>query len=235
MKIKVLSIVNFGAITMLLITILYTLNKILSLFSTENDYNDLRENIIRIFILFTIFAIISLSTFFYCIFKHILKKEKDKFCIDGQTKFFNKPRMWQDIESISSKGIAFSVIYMDIDNLKKINDEYGHMAGDKLIEKFTFNILKINNKALCYRFGGDEFIVIVKEKDLDFDNYINEILKINNIVFDIIDECTGKKVIINIEFSMGISNTLKDGYDPKTLIELADERMYSDKKKRKQM
>lgn len=234
MKIKILNILNFSSITMLLIAILYTLNRILNLFSDENGYGNLRENIIRIFVLFILFSIISLSTFFYCILMHILKKEKDKFCIDGQTKFFNKPKMWQDIENLTSKGISFHLIYMDIDNLKKINDKYGHMAGDKLIENFTVNILKISDKALCYRFGGDEFIVIVKEKDLNIYRYIKELNKINNIVFDIIDECSGEKVIVNIEFSMGISNTKKDGYDSQILVKLADERMYSNKKERKQ-
>ena len=57
------------------------------------------------------------------------------------------------------EGLSFSIVIMDLDELKKINDEYGHIAGDKTLVSFS-NIAELTcrDSDLICRFGGDEFL-----------------------------------------------------------------------------
>ena len=110
------------------------------------------------------------------------------------------------------------MIFIDLNNFKKINDCFGHKEGDNILALFGFNVKKIPN-TICYRFGGDEFILISFEENLEcFMKFVNS-----------------KK----FDFSYGIASFSSRCYGVKDvkkvandLIELADKRMYMDKNKR---
>lgn len=61
-----------------------------------------------------------------------------------------------------SKG-SLGVIVIDLNDLKRINDEYGHSAGDKLLQETAFGLLELSTRV--YRLGGDEFVVLANGKD----------------------------------------------------------------------
>lgn len=121
----------------------------------------------------------------------------------------------------------FSLVVFDINELKFVNDNYGHLAGDELIKSFAKNLSKcIRSTDILVRLGGDEFVclffkttsksLIKKIEDL-IENFKN-----NQIVFD------GNK--ITCSFSYGIAEFPKDGNHYKELIKIADKRMYEYKK-----
>ncbi|WP_297633579.1 HD family phosphohydrolase [uncultured Clostridium sp.] len=83
---------------------------------------------------------------------------------DKLTNLYNRNKYIEDIAEIGEKGIGnIGIVISDIDGLKFINDSLGHDFGDEVIRKFA-RILKDydNEETLVYRFGGDEFIIIIK-------------------------------------------------------------------------
>lgn len=68
------------------------------------------------------------------------------------------------INQCASRGDKFGILYMDIDNLKNINDAKGHTAGDEIIVKVGSLLQGYSSRILsCYRFAGDEFCILMKE------------------------------------------------------------------------
>ncbi|MDY5101655.1 MAG: GGDEF domain-containing protein, partial [Agathobacter sp.] len=60
-----------------------------------------------------------------------------------------------------------AVVVFDVNNLKKTNDLYGHMAGDDLIINVSHEICQTFKHSPVFRIGGDEFVAILETKDLD--------------------------------------------------------------------
>ncbi len=83
---------------------------------------------------------------------------------DSMTQLYNKRYLEEWIERHNNE-VETGVIYFDVDNLKKMNDIYGHERGDKVIEKTAQFILKYQpGNALSFRVGGDEFLMIVRNE-----------------------------------------------------------------------
>ena len=124
---------------------------------------------------------------------------------------------------------GFSLIYFDIDNLKLINDNLGHYMGDQALLIFSKTIRdNIRVTDLFARYGGDEFVVALFNME---NNLINEKIKnINEQLMKNPIRNNGKSYIV--KFSYGISNFPEDGSGIKELINIADQRMYLDKKQR---
>jgi len=118
-----------------------------------------------------------------------------------------------------------SVVYLDIDNFKEINDTYGHEAGDFFLVEIASRLKSSLRKSdLVARMGGDEFVFILPETDSEgaitlverIYNYLKNPLKVNE-----------EKV--NVSGSMGISTFPDDGEDFNTLLRKADAAMYKAK------
>jgi len=121
-------------------------------------------------------------------------------------------------------GHNLSVIMMDIDDFKSLNDRYGHLAGDVVIQTIA-NLLKVSvrDADICGRYGGEEFILILPETAVDHAVEIAENirLKLMKIKLDDIDKT-------QITASFGVS--VYDIANPKTdLIHEADKALYQAK------
>ncbi len=83
---------------------------------------------------------------------------------DGMTGIYNRAKFTQDIDSLAKGEDAYPVgfIYVDINGLKHTNDTLSHDAGDELIESCVGIITARFPKNICYRLGGDEFLVILR-------------------------------------------------------------------------
>ncbi len=129
-----------------------------------------------------------------------------------------------------------SVIFSDFDELKKINDVYGHKAGDKALKTFG-NFLSKNVRPIDYvcRWGGDEFVIALIDADCHQANLkITSILKKMEDLSIIVN---GKKINLSASFGSASveDNCSGDGESHlnvsfENLIKLADKRMYSHKK-----
>ncbi len=89
--------------------------------------------------------------------------------IDGLTGIENRTAYMEQVkrieENISSGKASFTVVVCDINQLKLINDDYGHEEGDKLITLVARTLQELFSNEKIYRIGGDEFVIIGKDPD----------------------------------------------------------------------
>ncbi|OPW98996.1 cyclic di-GMP phosphodiesterase [Citrobacter sp. A316] len=117
------------------------------------------------------------------------------------------------------------IVYLDLDNFKKVNDAYGHMFGDQLLQSVSLAILScLDDNQLLARFGGDEFIVLATETSQStLEATASRILTRLRQPFRIglIEVYTG--------CSIGISLAPQHGQDCESVIRNADTAMYTAK------
>jgi diguanylate cyclase (GGDEF)-like protein/PAS domain S-box-containing protein len=120
---------------------------------------------------------------------------------------------------------SISILLLDLDHFKVINDSLGHQAGDVLLQEVANRLKTILKKNYSLaRFGGDEFILILPNtNEYEAKQISIEILRIMKSPFRI------QKQKINVSTSIGISMYPNDGEDMNTLIKNADIAMYRSK------
>ena len=70
-------------------------------------------------------------------------------------------QLWNHLNTLLAKDLTFSVLFMDLDHFKMVNDRYGHMTGDLYLKHFAGIIASLfQHTGEVYRFGGDEFVAI---------------------------------------------------------------------------
>lgn len=119
------------------------------------------------------------------------------------------------------------VVVLDLNGLKFVNDNYGHLAGDKFIKTFAAEFKNCGAESdITARFGGDEFVGVIYNRSME--SLANCLDNINEKFQDIPLIFGNHKFICS--FSFGISSFPEDGDDFNNLIKIADERMYERKK-----
>lgn len=120
----------------------------------------------------------------------------------------------------------FSLLYVDLDDFKEVNDELGHDAGDELLKRVTEKLLFcLRESDTVARLGGDEFTIILNkiENPEDIVKVVRKIMDTLSIPFNL------KGIDKTIGFSIGISQFPQDAKDPETLLKHADTAMYQAK------
>lgn len=119
------------------------------------------------------------------------------------------------------------LIFIDIDNFKHVNDTYGHKEGD-LVLKTVADIFcqSFRSYDTIVRYGGDEFIVFMEDKGFD----TKALHSLLDLFVKRVEESFTK---FEISASYGLSTAPDEAKDLKKLIELADERMYAQKKEKR--
>jgi len=132
-------------------------------------------------------------------------------------------------EAISNGTDIFTVTVFDINNLKHVNDTYGHDAGDKLIVAVSTLIKKVYSDRLCFRMGGDEFVTIARNSNLlEAGKHIE---KMQSLIDDYNKNGTNKNAFSHISVAIGAAEYIPD--EDKTFIDVfnrADKQMYENKK-----
>jgi diguanylate cyclase (GGDEF)-like protein len=128
-------------------------------------------------------------------------------------------------------GISASLIVLDLDRLKEINDTYGHEAGDRAIRGVA-SVLRstVRQQDLCARFAGDEFIVVLWGCDLEREARRVRDLQAAVAAFPF-EPRPG--VTMSLSISAGPARFPEDGESFDELLSAADERMYRDKATRR--
>lgn len=129
-----------------------------------------------------------------------------------------------EIYRSSRYGYEFSVIFMDLDHFKLVNDVHGHLVGSKLLWMIG-DLIKAHLRMIDYafRYGGDEFVVLLpqtsKENALMVVRRIRDLL--NSRVF-----FSEEKINVQVTASFGVASFPIDGRTRKELLRKADEAMY---------
>jgi len=146
------------------------------------------------------------------------KKELERLSItDKLTGLNNRHKLDQvmsyEFSQFQRYGTGFSVILMDMDDFKKVNDTYGHIAGDRVLVKLA-NILKANvrDSDTCGRWGGEEFLIIVPKANEEEAAHVAEKLRksIESESFSIEDPVTASVGVAGIETGSNITKLLSN-------------------------
>ncbi|MBI9050706.1 MAG: GGDEF domain-containing protein [Anaerolineaceae bacterium] len=124
---------------------------------------------------------------------------------------------------------SLSLIIMDIDNFKEINDQYGHICGDAVINQYgTLFKANVRKSDIIARFGGDEFVVIMPETTAEQAKIVAE--KFKSLSNDYQFEFQGKEIQITVSIGLAEVDQTSD-LKPEDLIHKADFAMYQAKKR----
>jgi len=118
--------------------------------------------------LFIEFAFLLIMSVLFSVLKNKLDSEKTLARIDPLTRAINRRSFFDlaelEINRAHRYGHPFAIAYIDLDNFKEINDQWGHSTGDKLLITVANTInSNIRNTDILARFGGDEFVVLLPE------------------------------------------------------------------------
>ena len=148
--------------------------------------------------------------------------------MDSLTGVFNRryfdEQLCTEINRSKRYNNTFSLLLLDIDNFKKVNDTYGHTVGDSVLEEFA-GILKnhLRSEDIAARYGGEEFTILLPQTDLGGAKIFSERLLDKSRQF----RYNGGEV--NVTFSGGIANYPHHGFTKQHLIEMADKGLYESK------
>ena len=142
--------------------------------------------------------------------------------IDLQTGLYNHTVLFEYLQSLlmnRERDQKLYLLMLDIDDLKYINDTYGHLVGDKAI-KLVVNSIKssVRKKDFAARYGGDEFAVVLEDITLERVKAVVDKIQRSTLFLDDLDE--------QITVSIGIALFPDDALDYKALIDKADKALY---------
>lgn len=136
-------------------------------------------------------------------------------------------RVEAEIARAKRDGAPFSLLAFDLDNFKKINDSYGHQAGDEVLRRFVQKCLDaIRPYDGVARVGGEEFMVLLPRAALEVGRSIAERVR-GAVASDAFYTGAGRAVAVTV--SVGVSEFGRDGDTIDTILRVADERLYQAK------
>jgi diguanylate cyclase (GGDEF)-like protein len=147
---------------------------------------------------------------------------------DDCTGLYNARHLYKTLEAEVYRSARFnyefSVLFLDLDHFKKVNDTHGHLIGSKLLAEIGYSI-KSHLRLIDYafRYGGDEFVVLLpqtgKESALVVARRIRDVFR--SALF-----CREEGLNLNVRASMGVATYPEDAKSAHEIIRQADEMMY---------
>jgi diguanylate cyclase (GGDEF)-like protein len=150
--------------------------------------------------------------------------------IDGLTQVFNKRYFLETLEREIGRAQRYrrdlSLIIFDIDHFKKINDTYGHLAGDHVLKHLALVIKsRIRREDILSRYGGEEFTIILPE--IDRENASQFADKIRRLIEKAVFKFEDTEIPITI--SIGVAAYAPESGDVAEFIKVADDKLYQAK------
>ncbi|WP_178862128.1 bifunctional diguanylate cyclase/phosphodiesterase [Thiomicrorhabdus cannonii] len=146
---------------------------------------------------------------------------------DPLTGLYNRYHLQQIFKQRGlQKTHAYSVLFIDLDNFKNINDAFGHGIGDKILVQVSKRLQSfVSQSEQIFRFGGDEFVVILFDSDKDIP-IAREIIQTLSQSYEV------DGMSFNIGASIGIARSTEENFFIDTLLSQADMAMYEAKKRK---
>ena len=161
--------------------------------------------------------------------KEMIQELNNMANYDYLTQVYNRRRLMEEAEKelvrAKTYGSYISVLMIDIDHFKKINDKYGHLAGDKVI-KMVIKACKDNLRIpdVIGRYGGEEFIIILPNTDKK--NATNIAEYIREYVHDLKIEFNEEKIMVTVSIGVVCAIIKNDTISIEKMIYEADKGLY---------
>ena len=148
---------------------------------------------------------------------------KNKSCQDALTGLWNSVYTEAAVNKMIAQEAKGTLMMIDLDNFKAINDNYGHIEGDRVLKMFADTLRDFSGEEdiLC-RIGGDEFVVFYK--DLTSKSEIGS--RAADIISDLCDKLEQCKFETNSSVSIGIAQAPEDAAEFNRLYNCADKALY---------
>lgn len=160
---------------------------------------------------------------------HLYRQQEEMAQKDGLTTLYNHAYFQNKLDYlIEEKSMwPFSLIIMDIDDFKKVNDTYGHLIGDLVLKELS-NILLTNSREgdLVARYGGEEFAVVLPETNIDEAKAFAE--RLNKTVANT-EILVGEKTPLKVTISIGVAEYRKE-WTKEEFVDRVDQLLYKAKK-----
>ncbi|RJP93653.1 MAG: sensor domain-containing diguanylate cyclase [Desulfobacteraceae bacterium] len=168
--------------------------------------------------------------------KALMQKLETSAHTDGLTGVANRSFLDKELEKAIRNStlfpeINFSILIIDINGLKRINDNFGHDKGDEMIQMVarTLAVICRETDTLC-RMGGDEFIILLPAiTSVQAAAVVLRIREQENRLVLTCRQPDGAQAAIPVRFSLGLAGSDETG--PDKVMKLADQRMYADKER----
>ncbi|HET8569927.1 MAG TPA: GAF domain-containing protein [Candidatus Limnocylindria bacterium] len=138
-------------------------------------------------------------------------------------------RLEEEMSRAERRGMPLSIAYFDIDELKRVNDEHGHLAGDAVLRTLGSAVeSQLRHEDVPARYGGDEFAIVMPETDREAaEKAVQRLMeRLDSTTIEIADGRT----IPMPRRSWGVASYPADGASAKELVEAADARAYARKR-----
>ncbi len=160
--------------------------------------------------------------------RRVVELEEDNFR-DALTELGNRKileiKINSALQEYSQHQIPFGLLFLDIDRFKAVNDTYGHLEGDKVLQSAARNLKEhLRNTDICGRWGGEEFVSILYHVNLDSLSRVAE--KVRAMIENSTIESNGVKISVTVSIGATLARET-DTLD--SLIERADQLMYQSK------
>lgn len=147
---------------------------------------------------------------------------------DDCTGLYNARHLYKTLEQEVYRsarfGYEFSVVFIDLDHFKRVNDTHGHLVGSKLLAEIGY-LIKAQLRLIdfAFRYGGDEFVVLLPQTNKDSGLIVARRLRdsLRSAVF-----CKEEGLNLTVRASMGLATYPHDAKTPHDVIRQADEMMY---------
>ena len=225
-SILVILLLTFAVISLTLPAVLTDAETIFKMKLTEAVFG-----LITLIVLFNIYTIYQ-EVLIKRLRRQLLEKQdhygilRNLAMIDPLTGLYNRrfaeQRLAAEVARSERRGHPLTVLTLDLNNFKEINDTYGHPAGDQVLQEFASRLNKvIRGSDLAVRLGGDEFLVVLPECTLDQLKLVLERLSSFELAWQ------GQK--IPVTFSAGWKD-YEMGDRPEEMLARADQALYTSKR-----
>ncbi|MDQ0219383.1 GGDEF domain-containing protein [Peribacillus cavernae] len=162
-------------------------------------------------------------------------KQKSERC--ALTNLYNfryfESALEKEFDKLQNKEYSnLSLIILDIDRFKSINDTYGHQSGNEILTELARRLERLMaNRGILARFGGEEFVILMPEVDkaeaYDFAEFIRHSIasKPFSVHSDLGEHRS--KLLVSVTASIGVASALADAEDAQSLVRHADRAMYT--------
>ncbi len=157
-----------------------------------------------------------------------VEKIQELTITDDCTGLYNARHLYKTLETEVYRsarfGYEFSVLFIDLDHFKSVNDTHGHLVGSKLLAEIGY-LVKAQLRLIDYafRYGGDEFVVLLpqtsKDQALVVAKRLRDAMRASNF-------CRTEGLNLNVRASIGLATYPHDARDAHDIIRQADEMMY---------